>query len=329
VAAGLLASGHLRADPAKPPPEPTVLVLVRSGLRPELQARVQSSADTWMTELGPGDHAFTFVADKGLAHLSAGRMEAYPLKAHVQFVDCPDSDVEAKLYTCVMTEALRVLLPLMHQHDAFVVVDDDAYLSLPNLKAALRAGEVGEAFGVLGCGVPAKKPLATGFCGGCGFGLTRAGALKLMEDPLDGDARYWDAGLKAASWEDSMGETATRFLLRVDHDQGTWADGYLNGLIGRATELKQKLRVTPPDDVLLGESMTRHGLDITNLPGLYGWAPKAGQYELSTCSPPPITFHRLSSDDKRRVHANIKRCTAHQESGAPCVHPDCQLLSGQ
>jgi len=56
-------------------------------------------------------------------------------------------------------------------------VDDDAYLDVPNLRNTFSKLDGPVALGVWGC---AEKPWY-GFCGGAGYGLTKAGARALVE----------------------------------------------------------------------------------------------------------------------------------------------------
>merc|ERR1719453_2105529 len=125
-----------------------------------------------MKEVLPQDRVITVVSDPGLKKSAAApKLKGVPITA----INCPDSHNVG--LNCEMGEVFRQVLPLAaDKYDGFFVVDDDAYLDVPNLRKTMSRLSGKVALGVWGC---AEKPWF-GFCGGAGYGLTKAGAIALV-----------------------------------------------------------------------------------------------------------------------------------------------------
>merc|ERR1719321_240690 len=99
-----------------------------------VENRLQASKDTWMKEVLPQDRVITVVSDQGLKMNATGAgatLEGVPITP----IDCPDSHNVG--LNCEMGEVFRQVLPLAaDEYDGFFVVDDDAYLDVPNLRKA-------------------------------------------------------------------------------------------------------------------------------------------------------------------------------------------------
>merc|ERR1719498_2207799 len=119
-----------------------------------------------MTEVMPQDRVITVASDPGLRRNATGRgvtLDGVPITP----INCPDSHNVG--LNCEMGEVFRQVLPLAaSEYDGFFVVDDDAYLDVPNLRKAFTKLDGKVAIGLWGC---AEKP---------GYGLTKAGAAALV-----------------------------------------------------------------------------------------------------------------------------------------------------
>merc|ERR1719408_544478 len=131
-----------------------------------------------MKEVSPEDRVITVASDPLFARSRSANKTGLKLSLEgvpITPIDCPDSHNVG--LNCEMGEVFRQVLPLVaEEYDGLFVVDDDAYLNVANLRKTFGKLEGKVAIGVWGC---AEKPWY-GFCGGAGYGLTKAGVKALL-----------------------------------------------------------------------------------------------------------------------------------------------------
>jgi len=268
-----------------------LLIILRTRYE-NIESRLQASRDTWMKEVLPQDRVITVASDQGLTKSTAGRgvtLEGVPITP----VDCPDSHNVG--LNCEMGEVFRQVLPLAADgYDGFFVVDDDAYLDVPNLRKTFSKLDGKVALGVWGC---AEKPWF-GFCGGAGYGLTKAGARALIDATV--------------SKERVDAENSTKSVLSLEPHKGpaTPADAFVTRYLEESLRLfKGNAKHHAWEDVAFGATVKALGLTIRTIDGLYGWGLKPDQYEraVRSCNPLPINFHYVSSSLKQKLYTDLKQ----------------------
>jgi hypothetical protein len=270
-----------------------LLIILRTRYE-NIDTRLKHSRDTWMKEVLPQDRVITVVSDPGLKKSAAApKLEGVPITA----INCPDSHNVG--LNCEMGEVFRQVLPLAaEQYDGFFVVDDDAYLDVPNLRKAftklnrqISDGKV--AFGVWGC---VEKPWY-GFCGGAGYGVTKAGARALMNLTATSDR------------VDAANSTKSELKLEAHKGTASSADEFVTQYLEESLRLfKGNARHHAWEDVAFGATVKNLGLKIEKLDGLYGWALKPDDYEkaVRSCNPLPINFHYVTTELKHKLHTDLK-----------------------
>jgi hypothetical protein len=148
------------------------------------------------------------------------------------------------------------------------------------------------AIGVWGC---AEKPWY-GFCGGAGYGLTKAGARALVETTA---TKTVDA------------ENSTKSVLSLESHKGpaTPADAFVTRYLEESLRLfKGNEKHHAWEDVAFGSTVRDLGLKIETVDGLYGWALKPEDYAraVRSCNPLPINFHYVSTAQKQKLHEDLK-----------------------
>merc|ERR1719428_1899739 len=280
---------QLRARKVDDGADTRLLIVLRTRYG-NIDSRLQASRDTWMKEVSPQDRVITFVSDPGLQNNATGRAAA--LKGlPITPIDCPDSHNVG--LNCEMAEVFRQVLPIAaDEYDGFFVMDDDAYLDVPNLRNTFSKLDGPVALGVWGC---AEKPWY-GFCGGAGYGLTKAGARALVETTAK---QRVDA------------ENSTKSVLSLEPHEGpaTPADAFVTRYLQESLRLFEgNAKHHAWEDVAFGATVKALGLQIKTVDGLYGWALNTTQYDraVRSCNPLPINFHYVSSSLKYTLHEGLR-----------------------
>jgi hypothetical protein len=278
---------QLRARKVEDEADIRLLIILRTRYD-NTASRLTASRDTWMKEVSPRDRVVTFASDKGVSAKSSGAtLEGVPITP----IHCMDSHNVG--LNCEMAEVFRQLLPLAAtEYDGFFVVDDDSYLNVQNLRKTFSKLKGKVAFGVWGC---AEKPWY-GFCGGAGYGITRAGAKALVE--MHG-AQRMDA------------ENSTKYVLSLERHDGpeTTADAFVSRYLDESVRLQEGNKNHHAwEDVAFGATVKALGLQIQTVDGLYGWQLNSTQYDMAvrSCNPLPINFHYVTTDLKFKLQKDLK-----------------------
>lgn len=275
-----------------------VLIALRTRYQ-NLHTRLRTTRDTWMQGVGKQDEVIVFVADPGLKTTHSGTAPTLP-GVQVTPIDCPDSHNVG--LNCEMSEVFRLVLPMVvDKYDAFFVVDDDAYLDVPNLKTTVEGVKGPVAFGVWGC----TEPPYVGFCGGGGYGLTKEAARQLLHSP---EALFQST--------QAGGGASTKSVLNTT--PWTGEQGKADDFVTRYLNASQAIYDLPKhmawEDVAFGVTVKSIGLVTETLPGLYGWKLDPTQYDkaVRSCHPLPINFHYVTEEKKRKLHADLAKfgCSA-------------------
>jgi hypothetical protein len=270
-----------------------------------IESRLQASRDSWMKEVLPQDRVITVVSDQGLKMNASGsspQLEGVPITP----IDCPDSHNVG--LNCEMAEVFRQVLPLAaEEYDGFFVVDDDAYLNVANLRKTFGTLEGKVAIGVWGC---AEKPWY-GFCGGAGYGLTKAGARALVDLTTTTDS------------VDAENSTKSTLSLETHTGPATRADAFVTRYLEESLRLFEgNEKHHAWEDVAFGATVKAVGLKIQTVDGLYGWGLKPEEYEraVRSCNPVPINFHYVSTSQKYKLKADLEAhgCD-HEKAQSPAL----------
>eukprot|EP00927_Polykrikos_kofoidii_P011242 TRINITY_DN14756_c0_g1_i1.p1 TRINITY_DN14756_c0_g1~~TRINITY_DN14756_c0_g1_i1.p1 ORF type:complete len:341 (+),score=48.53 TRINITY_DN14756_c0_g1_i1:43-1065(+) len=271
------------------------LLVVQRSRYINLETRLKTNLETWIPLLSKQDKLLTFVS----AHGKKSNETVIPKALGLVAVDCADEHG----LLCTAAEYQRIALPMMKKYDAMYVIDDDTYLHPSNLKKTLKQmfkdeGVNGTAFGVIGCGVPYPPPATvSGWCGGAGFGFSRASAIKLMQTPIHGPAM--DAG----------GPDKKNGHMRVHTGKKSPADGFVNAFLEEkqyAVQVAKGSEVT--EDVVVGSSWKKQGVPLQTLKGAHGWrlTEEKLQTALHSCEPSPVFFHRMTEQMKTHIHESLR-----------------------
>lgn len=268
-----------------------VLIVLRTRYQ-NLHTRMTTSRDTWMQRVGEDDKVLVVVADPGLKTAKSGNAPTLP-GVEVTPIDCPDSHNVG--LNCEMSEVFRMVLPMVvDTYDALFVVDDDAYLDVPNLKTAVESEKGPVAFGVWGC----TEPPYVGFCGGGGYGLTKEAARQLLQSPeallqstQAGGGASTKSVLKEAAWTGEQGR----------------ADAFVTRYLNASQAIYDLPKHLAWEDVAFGVTVKKIGVPTETLGGLYGWKLDLQQYDkaVRSCHPLPVNFHYVTEETKRQLHKDL------------------------
>merc|ERR1712232_941548 len=154
--------------------------------------------------------------------------------------------------------------------DWLVVVDDDVFVHVENLRRALNNISTGQSvWGIPGCGHCARPQLEHryGLCGGGGYAIRRQGLLAMAA------VNFTIASIGSETQLDFINE----FMTVGD---AKWCD------------------------VSFGCVAQNHGLELRSLPGLYGWAFESLEEEdraINSRYVPPLIFHYVDGTRMRRL----------------------------
>ena len=275
--------------------DPRLLILSISNPR-TIESRLVPNIQTWVPTLGPEDKLITVIADPELKHTKVVKDPRYASLGLHQ-VDCPTSHRIGA--TCLVTEGMRILFPLMHNFDVIWRMDDDVFLVPRNLKAELCRDPSVQTFGCPGCG---KDPFI-GYCGGCGLGF-------VVEDFLRTEAKLpqlpQGEGTTLPMRKDISKSVGENMKVTLRPHTATPGDRFLDRFFQTAQAiLDAGLDVW--EDVTFGCTFKKLGLSVRGMFGLHGW-PLGEKLMEAACTEKmgkPILFHYVDEATKRKLHSLI------------------------